>query len=78
MLKKERELNAYPPALPLRRAILPRRQSPPLETLAAQFAPQGNQAERSETEQGKCRASFSKIVKNSDERIILDMRYSCI
>ena len=56
MLKKERERNAHPPALPLRRAIPSPEGSPPLDTLAAQFAPQDNQAERSETEQGKCRA----------------------
>ena len=51
-LKKERERNAHPPALPLRRAILP--PNPPLDTLAAQFAPQHRHAEQSATEQRNC------------------------
>ena len=39
-----------------RKQRLPRRIYETTKTLAAQFAPQGNQAERSESEQGKCRA----------------------
>ena len=55
-LKKERERNAHPPALPLRRAILPPERRPPLDTLAAQFALQHRHAEQSATEQRNCRA----------------------
>ncbi len=38
-----------------RKQRLPRRIYETAKTLAAQFAPQGNQAERSKTGQGKCR-----------------------
>ena len=55
-LRKERERNAHPPALPLRRATLPPEASPPLDTLAAQLAPQHSHAEQSKTEQANCRA----------------------
>src|SRR6476659_7934616 len=59
MLKKERERNAHPLALPLRKGYPPPGGKPRARyPLAAQFAPQGNQAERSETEQGKGRSAI--------------------
>jgi hypothetical protein len=54
-LKKNASVMRIRPRSRYERLSSPRRQ-PPLDTLAAQFAPQGNQAERSESEQGKGRS----------------------
>ena len=57
-LKNECERNAHPPALPLRKGHHPPEGSPPLDTLAAQFAPQGNQAERNRIVERNCRPAI--------------------
>jgi hypothetical protein len=46
-------------------------EGPPLDTLAAQFAPQGNQAERSESEQGQCRAAIRHTSGSNLKREVL-------
>jgi hypothetical protein len=70
-LKKEHERNAHPPALPLRRAFFPPKGSPPLDTLAAQFAPQHRHAEQSETEQGKCRTCIGNACSDVQREVLV-------
>jgi len=59
------------PRSPYEGLSFPRKAAPPLDTLAAQFAPQHRHAEQSETEQGKCRTCIGNACSDVQREVLV-------